>query len=169
MQDRMSVEDLAERLLVSKNTVRTWLDKLTVDVERGPSGRLYYAASVLPILETFKAMRGEGKGLATITRIISARSDRKLEPIRSDSETDQEPIITRLEIAQIIKAELTESNDLAEKYARAAHQIGKLESENEYLRAQLAERDGRLGEAKKRIELLEAPKLRPWWAALKWW
>lgn len=90
--------------------------------------------------------------VAAIEKLIAAGADKPV-----DGAEIAEAISENL-APQVVLA-IREQTELAEKYARAAHQIGKLEAENAALMRQLEERDQKL-----LVAAVAAGK--PWW---KFW
>lgn len=172
----LTTGEAAKRLQIAKSTLKDWLEVLPISTVTDSRGRRRLDLEALAVLETVKDLRGKNCGYQTIRRRIVSleieppeRAGQQPvngwgEPDKGRMAADSEPKQIEVDalISQVIAAIRTETEQ-SEKYARAAHQIGKLESENEYLRAQLAERDAQLIDAKKKMELLEAPKPRPWW------
>lgn len=157
MIETLTANEAAERLNVSVTTVKNWLNQMPGDKEIDSRGRRRIDEKTLSVLETMKALRDEDCGYETIRRRIfqvtddqlSANSDLGLGD--SQPTVSQQPVDTASIVAQVVEA-MRGENELAEKYARVAHQVGKLEAENENLRAQLAEAKA----------LLAAP-VKPWW------
>jgi DNA-binding transcriptional MerR regulator len=158
MTKTMSAPDLAAKLGVSITTIKTWSERVGIG-RKNSSGVWVYSENDLQILETVQALRGEDKGFETITRRLQKEAP---EAESSPPGGNFPPPAPSLEnFRSMIVETLRTDNDLAEKYARAAHQIGRLEAENEGLQRQLEE-------SRTRMALIEEPSTlhRPWW---KFW
>lgn len=173
----LTTGEAAKHLQIPQSTLKMWLSELPIQTTTDSRGRRRLNDDALAVLETVKDLRTHDFGLQTIRRRIvsgggsvqlgdSQELGNELKNPHGDTGSSQPADNQELEgssnalIAQVVAA-IRSENEMSEKYARAAHQIGKLESENDFLRVQLAE-------AQKRIELLEAPKPRPWWLWRVW-
>ena len=158
----LTTTEAAKQLGVPPTTLKTWLTSLPIPASTDSRGRRRIDQEALEVLEMVKSLRDEDCGYQTIRRRIEPQTD------TSSSVTDGSPTTDNSEpapsssmdttalVAQVIEA-IRSENDLAEKYARAAHRMGELE-------ATLRERERELAEAREKIALLEAPKpTRPWW------
>lgn len=165
--------EAASQLGVPKSTLHTWLQQLPIPHDTDSRGRKSFDADALAVLEAVKSLRGEDCGYQTIRRKLEGVNDNERDsaghvPEARETERDAYETVSRVP-AQIdtvaiveavtaglvpqLAATVAANNELAEKYARAAHTIGTLEERVASLTAQL-------GEAR---TLLAAPAPRPWW------
>lgn len=159
---KTSTIEAAKQLQVPLSTLKSWADRFNVG-DRSSSGRLNFKPDDLAMLELIKSLRDSDCGFDTITRRIST-SECQAVPGSSQTLADSDehtPPIDLEALTERITAAVTSTikadTEQAEKYARATHQIGALESEIKFLRQQLAERDNK-------IALLESPpQKKPWW------
>lgn len=168
---QLTINEAAERLGVGASTLRTWGEKLGVEGARTSTGKRIYTDDDLAVLEVVKQLRDQDAGFETIRRQIGGASATHGEATAGDGEPTAsappphggaavlEPSVL---IAEVVRA-IGDQTELAEKYARATFELGKLTADNENLRNQLAA-------ATERITLLEAPKPEPaspprrgWW------
>lgn len=163
--ESLTTTEAAEQLGVSVTTIKSWLNQLPVDREVDSRGRRRIDQDTLNVLEAVKALRGDDCGYQTIRRRLFQETDGQQSPDEelpsADGQLPDAPLTLDTEsiVTQVIAA-IREDNALAEKYARAAHQIGGLEVEVKHLTAENAA-------LKDHILLLSAPKEesrpRPWW------
>lgn len=190
----MTVRDVADRLGVSHTTIKKWVEALFPgEPDRDSHGRWRLTPDHVRVLETVKALRAEDKGINTITRII-----RPVNFTEISVETQSQPDRTATEVhpqgpdlRELIRAEVSSAiqsnNDLAEKYAHAAHRIGELEAEVRHLTTQaeqatslLSDRQTALQQVQERaaraesevqalrlqLAAMETQAARPWWRKL---
>lgn len=161
--ENLTTTEAAEQLGVSVTTIKAWLNQLPLERDVDSRGRRRIDQETLSVLETVKSLRAEDCGYQTIRRRMFQTTDDQLSPDSKISSPDSQPsdaqltLNTETVVAQVIAA-IREDNALAEKYARAAHQIGGLEAEVKHLTAENAA-------LKEQIFLLSSPaaKARPWW------
>ena len=163
----LTTTEAADRLGVPKTTLHTWLQQLPIPHDTDSRGRKRLDGHALDVLETVKSLRGEDCGYQTIRRRIGPLTERDethtegapdTDGMQSERAPDIDPDAL---LAQVVEA-IAGQTDLAEKYARAAHQIGTLE---ERTRGLELERDRLAGELAAARALLAAPKPAPWWKA----
>jgi DNA-binding transcriptional MerR regulator len=149
-QKPLSTKEAAERIGVNPNTLKSWIKTLPINPERDGAGNYRFNERALEVLEAIKGLRLDKRTNETIRRYITT----------DHPEVTQQSPLDEQRITQVITDSITQAiaiqTDLSEKYARAAHRIGELE-------ATLREREAPLAEAREKILLLEAPKVRPWW------
>lgn len=162
MSERLTAAKAAEALGVHVNTIKNWLGQLPIPVEKDSAGRWRFDDRAFEVLQAIKELRDEDRTFDTIRRRIDSGELSEPQDTTSEATAPHNPSMAETLAAaitpQLVEA-LSAQTALAEKYAHAAHQIGKLEAENEYLRNQVAE-------LRDKVALLEAPKpepQRPWW------
>jgi DNA-binding transcriptional MerR regulator len=181
----LTAEELSDALDVGKTTVRTWLDRLAVEGERGSGGRLYYDRDVLSLLETVKGLRGKGRGLDTITKIVGTPSDSA--PTTNGAPAVHEPEANGSHAAPApvdLMPVVMELNQTVQEVNRLALLLTNAGQENERLRGDVLMAERRLIEAEGQgtIQTAEAARLRdevadlrrqldaergrPWWRRL---
>lgn len=160
----LTTSEAAERLGIPKTTLSTWLGQLPIPHDTDSRGRRRLDDEALALLETVKTLRGDDCGYQTIRRRIGPLTEpdqveAESNPTTNETQPEQAPTLdTDAFMAQVVAA-VSAQTDLAERYARVAHQVGRLEADNDHLRAQLAE-------LKDKVAQLEAPSptpARPWW------
>jgi DNA-binding transcriptional MerR regulator len=174
MGERIWISDAADKMGVGVTTVRGWCDMLDIAKARDDKGRRVLTPDEYAALEVVKALRQEGDGLDTIQRKIGGQSDASDDateaPARrtdaADARADRREMV-----AEIIEA-MEGQAGLAEKYARAAHEIGTLQERVRGLERLLSDASDARAEAaelkRERDELAEKVKRlegRRWW---KW-
>lgn len=181
------INEAASRLGVGASTLRTWGEKLGVAGTRTSSGKRVYSDEDLAVLEAVKNLRDQDAGWQTIRRHIGEPTAGHGEPEAAhgaptvaEDQGDGAPTVGResarnewtdtADLAEALVPRLVEAltaqNDLGERYAKATYQIGKLESDNEHLRAQLERVHLELAESRQLAAQLQAPPAtspRPWW------
>lgn len=170
----LTTSEAAERLGVPKTTLHTWLNTLPIPSETDSRGRKRLDANALAVLEAVKELRGEDCGYQTIRRRIGTLTEHDgTEPERvpnvNGAQPEPAPAADRgAFLAQVVEV-VANQTDLAERYARAAHQIGTLEERTRGLELERDRLAGELAEVKAERDqaraLLAAPA-RPWW---KFW
>lgn len=189
MAETKTLPQVAEELDLPSNTIKTWLHQLDfIPAEKDGAGRWRFGPEAEGVLRQIQALRLDGRSLNTVRHRLGARStddERKEEHVAEDQDEERDgrrSAIDERALAEVVTRAVTDAVhgqvELAERYARAAHQIGLLE---ERVRSVEADRDrlagehGRerechaaeLTELKARLQLLEAPKeeprQRPWW------
>lgn len=173
---KLSTQDVSSRLEIPVSTVKHWADKLGIG-DKNSSGKWLFDERDMAALELVKTLRAEDCGFDTIQRQISPSSDQQRQAPPSDDErplADQPPAIDlealTSQVTAAIQATLKADNELAEKYAHAAHRIGTLE---EQVRS-FQEREQRLltaGDDKDKLIAdlraeLATEKAKPWWRKL---
>lgn len=186
MSDRLSTAEVSDALGIPQPTIKHWLGQLPIPAEKDGAGRWRFSDDALEVLKTVKALRDEDRTFNTIRRVIgepatsasqSAMSDERqadepqLSPDERPSAVDERALaetVSATVMPRMLEA-LAAQNEIAEKYARAAHQIGTLEATIKAIEADrdrvTAERDHALRERDDARALLAAPKepVRPWW------
>ena len=184
MSERLSTAEASQETGIPEPTIKNWIGRLPIPAEKDSAGRWRFGPEALDVLRAIKELRDEDRTFETIRRRIGEpEMSAELSSANPGSSEDNprlhhdEPAVSlderRLadELAGAITPQLVEAlkanNDLAEKYARAAHQIGQMEERVANLTTQLnADRDRHVQEleaARAEIAQLKAPALRPWW------
>lgn len=154
MSETMTAPEVAKRLGVGATTLKTWAEKVGVGEKNG-AGVWLFSERDMQTLEIVQALRDEGRTFITITRRL-----RPNEPSTDTSppDADQSPPDGDREApgaeesypAELVTpTEIERVTELARDFARAAHQIGRLEAEKEHLQAENARLVNELGEARK--------------------
>lgn len=189
----MTTAEAAEALGVPLGTLKTWLDRLPIPVETDSRGRRRIPPEGLQAIAAVQSLRDGDAGYETIRRRLEPSPDSAAaDPEGSQAEHQPEagsspaesaapsaetqpspgPALDEARLAQVVhdavSFAVTNQTELAEKYARAAHQIGQLEERVANLTTQLhVDRDRHAREleaARAEIALLKAPAApRPWW------
>lgn len=171
MTKTMTTQEAGNQLNVSHVTIKKYLEMFFPgEPMRDTKGRRCLTEDQLKILQTVCALKAEDKSLQSIVRIVGPVRFNENEPAeqlqssRTEDELQSSAIDLEL-LTQTITAQVTSSvvssiqanTEMAERYARAAHQIGSLEQQVSHLTQQLHQ-------AQDRIKLLEQPKdMKPWW------
>ena len=169
----LTTSEAAERLGVPKTTLHTWLNTLPIPSETDSRGRKRLDANALAVLEAVKELRGEDCGYQTIRRRIGTQAghdgtEPEHVPNVNGTQPDRAPAVDQDGfLAQVVEV-VANQTDLAERYARAAHQIGTLEERTRGLELDRDRLAGELAEVKAERDqaraLLAAPApARPWW------
>jgi DNA-binding transcriptional MerR regulator len=168
MSERITAAEAADALGVHHNTIKHWIAHLPIPAEKDSAGRWRFGPEAVEVLKAIKELRDQDRSFDTIrVRIDKQAPGSSQEPAEVPTNNHQEPanqpptvdgrdlaaIVGASLVPQVVEA-LQANNELAEKYARATYEIGKLTSDNEHLRQALAS-------AQERIALLEAPKPEP--------
>jgi len=152
------IGEAAERLEVSVSTVKVWCDRLGIANDRDSRGRRLLSLQEISALEAVKVLRGEGNGLDTIQRRISSSGDCQFADSRligdglsaaSQPLIDTDAIVAK--VGQVVAFQMGAFARLSERFGDLQRQIGQLETENQFLRAQLAEKEKK-----------------PWWKVNIW-
>jgi DNA-binding transcriptional MerR regulator len=183
MHQTYATKDVAEQIGVSETTIKTWTDKLGLEVERDSRHNRRYTQAELDLLFTVKNLRDEGAGYQTITRVVGrAPDERQTEPdeqLTGDSRPqDAQQTMDATALAEQIRAAVVAAvrsdTELAEKYARAAHRIGELEADVRHLQEKadklLTDGTAEADRLRQEVESLRADlateKAKPWWRKL---
>lgn len=175
MSETFTAPVVAKRLGIGVTTLKTWSEKVGIGTKTS-SGVWVYTEKDVELLEVVRSFRGDDRGFDTITRRIRAEStDSARRPTDDDG---RQPAMSPEQIKTVVIEAIASQTDLSEKYARAAHQIGKLEADNEHLRTQLSDARQRLTTAdadaaenerlraqlaERDAELAKLKEKRPWW------
>ena len=178
MQTSVTIHDAATRLGVCASTLRTWGEKTGVAGVRTSSGKRLYSEDDLAALEAVKALRDEDAGWMTIRRRIGrepAAGETMITtstPLMPEGEAPAgqaaapAPEATNGLVTKVIET-LNAQSGMAERYARAGYQIGRLEAEVKHLADERERLAGRLAEAEQKLaeqalneELLRAERAR---------
>ena len=179
IQTTVTIHEAATRLGVCASTLRTWGEKTGVAGVRTSSGKRLYSEDDVNALEAIKALRDEDAGWLTIRRRIGR------EPAPGDAVvTSATPLMPDPDAAAAAAAAaaateqpnqlvtkiietLNAQSGMAERYARAGYQIGRLEAEIKHLADDRERLAGRLAGAEQKLaelalneELLRAERAR---------
>lgn len=168
MTERVWIGEAAENLGVSLSGIKAWCDRLGLANERDNRGRRVLSPNELEVLTLAKAMREDGRTFDTITKRVGRSPDNRQaadtqDPesaddrqatVRQSSGGDYKALIS--EVLEAVSYQIDQKTDLAEKYARAAHQIGKLEADNEYLRSEVSKLQSQMAEAQLRLSAADS-------------
>lgn len=154
MSDTLTAPEAAKRLGVGATTLKTWAEKVGVGEKNG-AGVWLFSDRDMNVLEVVQALRDEGRTFVTITRRLREDSpdadlsppDTDQPPSDTDSEAPDDENVYPIEV--VTPTEIERVTELAREFARAAHQIGRLEAEKENLMAENARLAGELADARK--------------------
>lgn len=170
-QPNLTIHEAANRLGVCASTLRTWGEKTGVSGTRTGSGKRLYNEDDVACLEAVKSLRDEDAGWMTIRRRIGKEDAIVVSSTPLMAETDATaagpaPAADNSLVSKVIET-LTQQSGMAERYARAGYQIGRLESEVKHLQDERERLAMRLAEAEQRVaelslneELLRAERAR---------
>lgn len=181
MTTKITAAKAAEELGVTAATIKEWAQRLGLDC-RSDEGTWLFDEEQMHLLRVIRKLREEGSGMDTIARRLQPQAPEAPEPgpapvlggdtpPRAELQVGQveEPGAARPEgsgelhplVAQVIDA-IKQQTLLVDKFAWATHRIGRLEVENENLRAQLADTRAQLDETRQRLaeEIREREALR---------
>jgi DNA-binding transcriptional MerR regulator len=121
----LKLNEAAAQIGAPYSTVRHWADKLGLGQEKDSRGRRVLTADEMAQLETAREMLEAGHGFATIQRRTGNQpAPQRDEPVTSPA-LDFDALATSLQ--QAVVQAVAGQVELSEKYARAAHEIGRLE------------------------------------------
>jgi hypothetical protein len=160
----LSTAEIAASLSKSESWVKAQQRLLNIP-RKIVGGKAVWPDNVIDIFKTVASLSEAGAGLSTIRKRISGDS-----PQSAPSEAQPAPDISQIipAITQAVTASIAQQTELAEKYARAAHQIGQHEERERQLVAAIEE-------LREQVRLLQAPKPEPeakeekprsWWGKL---
>lgn len=190
---KLSTQDVSDRLAIPVSTVKNWADKLGIG-DKNSSGKWLFDDKDIATLELVRSLRSEDCGFDTIQRQISPSIDSQRPAESGDAERPLADQPTAMDLEELtaqvtaaVQATLKADNELAEKYAHAAHRIGTLEeqvralqereqrlltageakdADVEALKARLAEAEQARIRAEAAIQALQADRAKPWWRKL---
>lgn len=176
MTAELTTKEVAETLGIPLGTLKGWLNKIPVPMSVDSSGSRRIGSEGIEVIKQIQTLRlDEGRGMETIRRRLTpdslngsqtdpgSPSMRPGDPVDSPDEAETHlgsMIDTSLIVAQVVEA-IASNTDLAVRYSQATYQIGKLEAERDFYKAQLEE-------ARQEMALLKAPPhgRHPWWKFL---
>ena len=188
-QSTMTIHEAANRLGVCASTLRTWGEKTGVAGNRTSSGKRLYSDDDLSVLEAVKDLRDQDAGWTTIRKRIGREAPVAIAepahapvltstPLMHEPEGGQPAPATAPQgqghgqegpnqlVSKVIET-LNAQSGMAERYARAGYQIGRLEAEVKHLAEErermaqrLAESEQKLAELSLNEELLRAERAR---------
>lgn len=178
--DKLTTLEIAEKMGQSPSTIKHWQKKYGIQKEL-KKGKAFYLPEHIPIFEAVKEELAKGAGERTIRKRIGSDNTQPLPEQRPDNSDTGEtiaeqrpdnapPIDDRIRV--ILRDELTQQNDLAEKYARATYRIGELEAEARGYQAQITAQAEQLallpapGELERLQAELERERAKTWWQKL---
>lgn len=173
IQTNVTIHEAATRLGVCASTLRTWGEKTGVAGVRTSSGKRLYSEDDLSALEAIKALRDEDAGWMTIRRRIGREAGEAMitssTPLMADPDAPAPAAAGDAPnglMGKVIET-LNAQSGMAERYARAGYQIGRLEAEVKHLADDRERLAGRLAEAEQKLaelalneELLRAERAR---------
>lgn len=130
-----NTEQTASELHVSQSKLKRLAYKYQIK-PRIIKGKAAYDQESIEALRLVRALQEEGRGDGTIRRKLDGvrtspdgvHSQNELSPNQSErSPAQSEPGLTLVQVQSILKTEFSQQNELAEKYARATHEIGVLQ------------------------------------------
>lgn len=148
---------VAEELGVPESTLRGWENRYKIDVPLS-GGKRIYNDDVARVLETVKNLKEQHRTDETIQRAIRSELPQSVsEPPPPAAPREQSPQVDADAIRVAVVAAIQEHNDLADKYAVATHQIGRLEERVKGYELQLESSEKKVSELSAQIKLLPAP------------
>lgn len=174
MLQQLTSTEIAELVGISESSVRQWAKAYELSSKKAGKKRLYDEEAIAAI-KRIKMLRDEGAGDRTIRLAVTSRNGcDNLQQYQLDHKSNVSEELKQ-ELIQIIE----NKDSLAEKYARATYEIGKLEAVNQLLREKLdllpessamAELQSRYKLQQNEIERLqqelEQEKSKSWWRKL---
>lgn len=178
IQTSVTIHDAATRLGVCASTLRTWGEKTGVSGVRTSSGKRLYSEEDLAALEAVKALRDEDAGWMTIRRrigrepvageaVITSATPLMPDPDAAAAPSAGAPVEPSSGLVTKVIETLNAQSGMAERYARAGYQIGRLEAEVKHLADDRERLAGRLAESEQKLcelalneELLRAERAR---------
>lgn len=144
-EHRSKAKDIAEALRVKPATIRKWVHEFDIPHDRSTS-EMVFDQEAITILNLVKQWKDEdGAGTQTIRRRIAHETHEESQAMREQCSENkdnaaalreqQERIVADMQVA--VTTAIRESNDLAEKYARATYQIGQQDERIKNLESQL--------------------------------
>lgn len=160
---RLTTAEISDKLGLSQSTIKAY-QKLYSIPRQIVKGKALYPENSIEIFKAVSSLAESGAGLNTIRKRIGSDAPQTI-PDEAKPVPDMSQLIPA--ITEAVQATVERSNDLAEKYARAAHQIGQHEErERQYIAT--------IDELREQVRLLQAPKPEEakeekpltWWARL---
>lgn len=141
----LSTTEVSERLSTPVSTVKLWADRLRIG-DRNSQGQRRFTEADVALMGIVRNLRDSDCGFETITRRLSSATVNDQQPTVNDHQRGLAPELTTVDV-EAMEARITAAvvaatradNELAEKYAHAAHRIGELEAENRLIREQADE------------------------------
>lgn len=174
----LTVKDLSKEWDVQEATIRLWLRELKIPTEKS-GNKIKIPLSSVEVLNTVRNLRTEDAGFTTIRRKISPVITKQLQN-NNDVINDNDTVITNNEnindskdfniddviteklqnnhtvitqhVTEAVNTAIERSEGIADKLSRATFEIGKLETENKFLKKELDEKD-------EQLKLLPSPDL----------
>lgn len=130
--ENLTTTEAAERIGIPVSTLKTWLERLDVELPTDRRGRRLLDEKAIGVIETIKALRDEDHGYHTIRRIIGPADlvggrDASADPKREEAQTNQGEATT-VDTAAIVEAvtqAIGAQTDLAERFGRVAYELGE--------------------------------------------
>jgi DNA-binding transcriptional MerR regulator len=161
--EKIWIGDAADQLSVSQSTVRAWCDRMEFH-SKDSKGRRIISSEQFRALQAVQALLDDGHTFNTVQRRLRDPAEDSQRDRSAHADDSQSVHSDPAALIGAVVTAIAQQTDLAEKYARAAHEIGKLEERTLSLTDQLQEARSALAEAQQQIKLLEAPKPKePWW------
>jgi DNA-binding transcriptional MerR regulator len=176
VKERLTTQDVCDQTGIPKTKIKYWVQALNLPVPKDSKGAWRWSPDLVEqILQVQQLRELDGRTLESVRRVIGEPVDSP-EAIHEEYSESTEAVpgefVDSAEVAEAVaaalmpqmKEALAAQNEMAERYARVAHQVGRLEAENDHLRQ---ERDRLAGELAETKALLAAPKeeakAKPWW------
>lgn len=132
-QRNYSANDVAEELSIHHTTVKKWAQQFEVPSRRKGHKWVFNDDSIA-VLKTIQRLKDEDCGQDTIRATIAPQMSLE-ENVSQKTETQVRPDYDAPEITQLIDQSVSNAiekyDSIAEKFARATHEIGRLEAQLE--------------------------------------
>lgn len=159
----LTTKQLAEAAERPLSTVKRWVEQFDIPHEQ-IAGANRYPPETADLVRAIGVMLDDGKSMASVRFVLGAQLGPVSQPTSSAHESAHEPVSrpadtvgqpmsqpmsqvieledlvhqVGLDVVEKVVAALRQDNELAEKYAKAAHHIGTLEAQLAAARAELA-------------------------------
>lgn len=138
----ITTNDISDAVGIARSTVREWTRQYDIPHHR-KKGKIVFSDEAQAIFESILQLKEKDAGMATIRRSIGSSSfsphqehGDAMTATSAPQPNHGDDMSTVIETS--IERAISRNNDLAEKYARACHEIGKLENEVFHLKERLA-------------------------------
>lgn len=140
MTDAVTTSQAAERLDVPLSTLKAWLERLDLPLPVDSRGRRLLDDHALNVLRTVRALRDRDLGYDTIRRKL-VEDGVPVRAAANASNTGADPAVFADQVMAAIHQALGEQTFLAQAYAEATREIGRLEEKVATLQGTLAGKD----------------------------
>ena len=132
--DRYTTSEIAKQIGIGQSTARKWASEYKIPSLK-IKGKPVYQAEIAEVFKIIQELKGAGRSDTTIRRTISETiPDSAIAPPQHRQEAHSVDIAA---LERIIEGAITKSEGIAEKYARATHEIGVLQERCRQLEEQV--------------------------------